>query len=179
MPPNGDLSTDARGMSCIGLSMTARRFSTVSTSSVLKYPVRDSATAGIPCVASTSINSSAHPVTTAEQDHDVPVLRPTAHTRRVLPLSRSVIPRSGARESHGSPRRSVRASSLSARCNRLPHHLTLGMPSLCGCAGKSTSRSSVFSSCPAIRQCRKGRARMQRRVFRVRIYCPAASVMIR
>ena len=39
METMGDLITAARGMSCIGLSTTARRLRTVSTSTVLKYPV--------------------------------------------------------------------------------------------------------------------------------------------
>ena len=41
--PTGDFITAASGISCMGLSSTDKKERTVSTSTVLKYPVLDSA----------------------------------------------------------------------------------------------------------------------------------------
>ena len=62
MPTMGERITAARGMSCMGLSITDSRLNMVSTSTVLKYPVLVWALAGIPSFISTLTKTSDHPV---------------------------------------------------------------------------------------------------------------------
>ena len=61
IPTIGERITAASGISCIGLSITARRLKIVSTSVVSKYPLWDWAKAGMPSSISPFTKGSAQP----------------------------------------------------------------------------------------------------------------------
>ena len=90
----------------------------------------------------------------SKQNHTIPVLRPTVSAKLLIPDRDPVLYPS----SHGSFRRSCALPAL-WRCNRLPHHLTRGIPSLSAAAPTNPpakAPSLTHPGHPALQRLRPG-----------------------
>ena len=96
----------------MGLSMTASIFKTVSTSTAVKYPVLESAKAGIPSALKTLKNSSAHPLKLRKR---MTIFRRFKGSYRPSFPFHTFIPRSGSVSSRIFEAMSLASASFSVR----------------------------------------------------------------